>query len=134
MGNQQSDLVAIRELVAQVEKYQNAELVDGALALYREDAVTTNVGGLVLVGRDAIAEFIRRFLPGSMEGLRVSYEVVHVVFIRPDVAAVKLRQTYVSTNGEPSEFEGEGSPLWILSREADGWRKVATQNTRVSAQ
>jgi hypothetical protein len=40
---------------------------------------------------------------------------VHVLFIRADVAAVKVRQLYASDDGRPSEDVGEGSPMFVIS-------------------
>ena len=48
--------------------------------------------GKRLTGRDEIAAFTRTVLPEAMKDSTATYEVVHVVFIRPDVAAVKVRQ------------------------------------------
>ncbi len=78
------------------------------------------------------AAFTRQVLPGGMAGLLCTMEVVHVLFIRPDVAAVKVRQRYTSTTGQPSADDGEGTPLFVMAKEADGrWWLVACQNTGV---
>lgn len=50
-------------------------------------------------------------------------------FIRPDVAAVKVRQLYL-TPGD----EREGAPLYVMSKHDDGrWLLTACQNTEVAA-
>jgi uncharacterized protein (TIGR02246 family) len=66
------------------------------------------------------------------EGLTMTMEVVHVLFIRPDVAAVKVRQIYTSSDGHPSEAEGEFTPMFVMAKEDEQWRLVACQNTGVS--
>jgi uncharacterized protein (TIGR02246 family) len=58
-------------------------------------------------------------------------EVAHVLFIRADVAAVKVRQIYTSNDGRPSESEGEGTPLFVMAKEDGRWLLVACQNTGV---
>ena len=64
----------------------------------------------------------------------MSMEVVHVLFIRDDVAAVKVRQVYTSTDGEPAEDEGEGTPMFVMAKENGScWLLVACQNTGVLA-
>jgi len=66
-----------------------------------------------------------------MKGLTMSMEVLHVLFIRDDVAAAKVRQIYTSSDGRPSEAEGEGSPLFVMAKDEGLWRLVACQNTLV---
>lgn len=70
-------------------------------------------------------------LPGAMQHSTASYEVVHVLFIRPDVAAVKVRQRPVTLNGRPLDGP-EGSPLYVMTKEHGAWRLVACQNTLVA--
>ncbi|MBL7497129.1 SgcJ/EcaC family oxidoreductase [Frankia sp. CNm7] len=126
-----ADLAAIRDVVATVEHTQQHELVDEFLELFRADAIWTTGHGRRLFGRDEISAFARQVLPGAMANLRGWYEVVHVLFIRPDVAAVKVRQRYTRPDGEPIEGESEGSPLYVMAKEDGHWRLVACQNTGV---
>ena len=66
-----------------------------------------------------------------MKESTATYEVVHVVFVRPDVAAVKVRQRPVTLDGQPIEGQREGSPLYVMAREDGRWCLVAGQNTLV---
>lgn len=127
----ESEIAAITQVVATVEHAQRHELVDEFISLFREDAIWTTGGGKLLIGRDAIADFTRQVLPGAMTGLVPSYEVVHVLFIRPDVAAVKVRQRYFSPTGELLSTPGEGSPMYVMSKEDGRWYLTACQNTLV---
>ncbi|WP_222105957.1 SgcJ/EcaC family oxidoreductase [Catellatospora sichuanensis] len=127
-----SETAALARVVAAVEHAQRHELVDEFVALFREDAIWTTGGGRLLIGRDAIAAFTAQVLPGAMAGLVPSYEVVHVLFIRPDVAAVKVRQRYFSPDGVLMTEQGEGTPMYVMSKEDGGWRLVANQNTSVA--
>src|SRR5918998_1245290 len=81
--------------------------------------------------RKGVAAFTRQVLPGAMQDSTATYEVAHVLFIRPDVAAVKVRQRAVTLDGEPIEGENEGSPLYVMAKEDGQWRLVAGQNTIV---
>lgn len=128
-----AEIEAIKQVVATVQHAQQNELVDEFVGLFRADAIWTTGGGKRLFGRDEISAFTQQVLPGGMNGLTVTFEVVHVLFIRADVAAVKVRQVYVSSNGQPSEDEGEGTPLFVMSKEDGQWRLVACQNTGVLA-
>ncbi|SEQ24491.1 conserved hypothetical protein [Lentzea albida] len=126
-----TDLADIEALVATVQHSQQNELAEEFIALFREDAIWTTAHGRRLTGRDEIASFTRQVLPGAAKEATATYEVAHVLFIRPDVAAVKIRQRPVRPDGTPLPDQNEGSPLYILSKEDEGWRIAAGQNTIV---
>ncbi|GHI85163.1 hypothetical protein Sxan_25270 [Streptomyces xanthophaeus] len=124
-----ADIEAINRLVATVEHSQRNKDPEEFLGLFHPDAIWTTAHGKVLIGLDAISEFTRKVLPAASWDGEVTYEVGHVLFIRPDVAAVKVRQRYFS----PGE-ESEGAPLYVISKQADGrWLLTACQNTGVVA-
>ncbi|MCJ1677526.1 SgcJ/EcaC family oxidoreductase [Streptomyces sp. APSN-46.1] len=124
-----ADIEAISQLVATVEHSQQNKDPEEFLGLFHPDAIWTTAHGKVLIGLDAISEFTRKVLPAASWDGKVTYEVVHVLFIRPDVAAVKVRQRYLS----PGE-ESEGAPLYVMSKQVDGrWLLTACQNTGVVA-
>jgi uncharacterized protein (TIGR02246 family) len=130
-GVMNAETDAISQVVAVIEHAQRHELVEEFVSLFREDAIWTTGAGKLLIGRDAIADFTRQVLPGAMNGLVPSYEVVHVLFIRPDVAAVKVRQRYFSPAGDLVTELGEGTPMYVMSKEDGQWRLTANQNTGV---
>ncbi|MET7424725.1 SgcJ/EcaC family oxidoreductase [Dactylosporangium sp. NPDC005555] len=117
---------ALREVVGKVQDAQQREAVDEFVALFRHDAVWTTGHGKRLTGRDEIAAFTGKVLPGAMRGTTVTYEMLDVLFIRPDVAAVRVRQTTVSPDGA-----AEGSPVYVMAREDGRWLLTACQNTPV---
>lgn len=121
----------IEQLVATVEHSQQNELPEEFIELFRSDAIWTTAHGKRLTGRDEIASFTRHKLPGSSKEQTATYEVAHVLFIRPDVAAVKIRQRPVTPDGTFLLDQNEGSPLYVLSKEDGGWRIAAGQNTIV---
>lgn len=126
-ATQQADLKAIEQVVATVERTQRAKDPDGFLALFHPDALWTTAHGKVLIGFDAIAEFTRAVLPNATWDGEVTYRVVHTQFLRPDVAAVKVRQVYHSPKGDT-----EGAPLYVMTKQDDGrWLLHAGQNTEV---
>jgi uncharacterized protein (TIGR02246 family) len=123
------DIEAIEQVVATVEHSQKHKDPDEFLALFHPAAVWTTGGGKVLIGLDTISEFTRKVFPAADWDGKVTYEVIHVFFIRPDVAAVKVRQLYL-TPGD----ESEGAPLYVMSKQDDGrWLLTACQNTEVVA-
>ncbi|MGW0551335.1 SgcJ/EcaC family oxidoreductase [Streptomyces altiplanensis] len=122
-----ADIEAVKQVVATVEHSQQHKDPDEFLALFHPDAVWTTAHGKVLIGLEAISEFTRKVLPAASWDGKVSYEVVHVLFIRPDVAAVKVRQRYLSPDDE-----SEGAPLYVMTKQGDGrWLLTACQNTQV---
>ena len=122
-----ADIKAIKEIVATVERTQRARDAEGFLALFHPDALWTTAHGKVLVGFDAIAEFTRAVLPTATWSGEVTYEAAHIRFLRPDVAAVKVRQVYHSSEGDK-----EGAPLYVMTKQDDGtWLLHACQNTEV---
>lgn len=131
LSTREEDLEAIKQVVASVRHATQNELVEEFLDLFRADAIWTTGGGKRLFGREEIAAFTREVLPGGMKGLTMSMEIVHVLFIRPDVAAAKVRQVYTSSDGQPSASEGEFTPMFVMSKEDGRWRLVACQNTGV---
>lgn len=126
-----TELAAIRAVVDTVAHAQANELVDEFVGLFREDAIWTTGHGKRLFGRAAIAEFTAQVLPGATAHGSASYEVEHIMFIRPDVAAVKIRQRYFTLDGE---LDSEGSPMYVMSKEDGRWMLTANQNTSVVAE
>ncbi|MFD8293275.1 SgcJ/EcaC family oxidoreductase [Streptomyces lavendulae] len=127
MNTEIADIKAIAQVVADVERTQRAKDVEGFLSLFHPDALWTTAHGKVLIGRDAIAEFTRAVLPAASWDGEVTYEAVHTQFLRPDVAAVKVRQVYHS-----AEADTEGAPLYVMTKQEDGtWLLNACQNTEV---
>ncbi|MFA1549594.1 SgcJ/EcaC family oxidoreductase [Actinomadura chokoriensis] len=120
------EIEAIKQVVATVEHSQNNELPDEFVGLFRADAIWTTGGGKRLFGREAISAFTHQVLPGGMRGSTVTFEVEHMLFIRPDVAAVKVRQVYETPDGQKL-----GTPMFVMSKEDGQWRLTACQNTSV---
>ncbi|WP_280496698.1 SgcJ/EcaC family oxidoreductase [Nocardia farcinica] len=126
-----AELAALREVVAAVDRAQAAEDVGAFVGQFRPDAIWTTGHGKRLFGRDAIAEFTARVLPGATAHGSATYEIERVLFLRPDVAAVKVRQRYFDADGAPA---GEGTPMYVLTKEDGRWLLTANQNTPVVAE
>ncbi|WP_019928540.1 SgcJ/EcaC family oxidoreductase [Nocardia sp. BMG111209] len=124
-----AELAAIHAVVTAVDEAQRHEHADDFLALFHPDAIWTTGAGKFLNGLDEIAEFTRRVLPGSTKDGYATYEIFFVRFIRPDVAAVKVRQRYWSNEGE---LQSEGSPLYGMTKDDGRWLLTFCQNTPVA--
>lgn len=125
----QVEIEAIKRVVATLEHSQQNELPDEFVGLFRADAIWTTGHGRRLFGRDEISTFTHQVLPGAMKDSTATYEVEHVLFIRPDVAAVKAHAQYWTLDGKP--IGNAASPLYVMSKENGQWRLVACQNTEV---
>ena len=128
---QAAEIEAIREVIATLEHSQQNELPDEFVGLFRADAIWTTGHGRRLTGRDEIAAFTHQVLPGAMRDTTATYEVVQVLFIRPDVAAVKVHAQYLTREGLP--IGNPGTPLYVMAKEGGRWRLAACQNTEVLA-
>ncbi|NEA33958.1 SgcJ/EcaC family oxidoreductase [Streptomyces sp. SID13031] len=127
-----ADVDAIITLVATVEEAQGKEDADAFLALIRDDAVWVTGHGKRLYGRDTIAEFTRRVLPGATKDSYSTYSPDHLLFLRPDIAVVNVNQKYALRPGATTELSVEtGSPVYFLAKNDGAWRIAAAQNTVV---
>ncbi|APE33766.1 DUF4440 domain-containing protein [Nocardia mangyaensis] len=124
----ETEIAAIRAVVATVARAQANELVEEFVGVFRDDAIWTIGHGKKLFGRNAIGEFTAQVLPGGSPSGRVAYELEHVLFLRPDVAAVKARQPHYPLG---DELDGEGAPLYVTTKEDGRWLLAANQNTPV---
>lgn len=130
-GSPAADVDELVARVAELERTQRAEDVDGFLALFDDDAVWVSGGGVRLIGLATIAAFTRQVLPGAFETGSVRYEVEHIRFITPDVALTGVNQEYLTTEGEPLTPPEQGRPSYIWHRSHGQWRIGAGQNTAV---
>ncbi|MFG2827282.1 SgcJ/EcaC family oxidoreductase [Streptomyces sp. NPDC048434] len=126
---QEAEIEAIKQVIATLEHCQQNELPDEFIGLFRHDAIWTTGHGKRLTGRDEIADFTHKVLPGAMKESTATYEVVDVLFIRPDVAAVKVHAQYLTLGGQPTG--NPGTPLYVMAKEDGQWRLVACQNTEI---
>ncbi|WP_030231096.1 SgcJ/EcaC family oxidoreductase [Streptomyces sp. NRRL S-350] len=125
-----AEVAAIRRLVAEVEHAQQNELADRFLGVFRqEDPVWTTGHGRRLSGFEEIATFTRKVLPGAAAEATAVYDVERVLFLRPDVAAVNVRQQPVRPDGTRITDRPEGRPFYVLVKEDGAWRIGAAQNT-----
>lgn len=128
-GARRRDVAAIEARVAELEKAQQQESVEDFVGLLAPTAVWVTGGGRRLTGRDEIRAFTEKVLPGAMKDSTATYEVVHVSFVRPDVAVANVRQRPVTHDGEPLEGQPEGRPVYVMAKEDGRWKIVAAQNT-----
>ncbi|WP_411079596.1 SgcJ/EcaC family oxidoreductase [Streptomyces sp. cmx-18-6] len=145
----QEDVDAIVAFVAAVQDAQHKALPEAFLGGFREDAIWTTAHGKRLTGLPEIGAFTRKVLPPQADSpVKATYTVDLILFIRPDVAAVKIRQRPVDLDGvfldeifrgqeDPSELIAAhpeavpGTPTYVLAKDDGVWRVAAAQNTPV---
>jgi uncharacterized protein (TIGR02246 family) len=123
-----NDVEALIRRVAELERAQQTEDVEGFLALFDPVAVWVTGGGIRLIGLESISEFTRKVLPGAMSEGSVTYNVVHIQQITPHVVLTGVNQQYLDADGQPTSA---GRPTYIWRRSGATWRIVAGQNTGV---
>ncbi|MEU7900309.1 SgcJ/EcaC family oxidoreductase [Nonomuraea sp. NPDC049152] len=118
------------QLVTDVEHAQQNELPAAFMSLSRtQDPVWTTGHGKRLSGWGKINTFTYKVLPSAMKHSTASYEVVRILFVRPDVAAVNVRQRPVQLDGT-IEDQPEGRPFYILAKDDGEWKIAAAQRRR----
>ncbi|MFH8885844.1 SgcJ/EcaC family oxidoreductase [Streptomyces californicus] len=146
----QEDVDAIVAFVARIEHAQQNVLADAFLDGFREDALWTTAHGKRLTGLPEISAFTRTVLPPQAGSpVTATYRVDLILFIRPDIAAVKIRQRPASRDDgrfldevfhgskDPSALMAAhpeaipGTPTYVLAKDDGVWRIAAAQNTQV---
>lgn len=115
-------VAALVARVAGLERAQLSEDVDGFVELFDADAVWVSAGGVRLIGREAIAAFTAKVLPGAFANGTVRFEVEHVRFITPDVALTGVDQEYLDLERRSLTPRREGRPTYIWLRRDGQWR------------
>lgn len=128
----ESDVTAIRELIAAAERHQNE--VEPFLALHTEDAVIVNIAGIRLLGRDALREAMTRALSTRLANVLTTTEVLDIRFARPDVAVVSCVKHVRDENPDSTgSLPAAGSLTYVVVKQAEGWRIALAQTTPQAA-
>ncbi|CAM5437295.1 SgcJ/EcaC family oxidoreductase [Streptomyces badius] len=146
----QEDVDAIVAFVAGVQEAQLNADPDAFLAGFREDAIWTTAHGKRLTGLPEISAFTRKVLPPQADSpVIATYTADLILFVRPDIAAVKIRQRPAERAGgayldkifhgqeDPAELMAArpeavpGTPTYVLAKDDGVWRIAAAQNTQV---
>ncbi|GAB2959175.1 hypothetical protein GCM10027280_54860 [Micromonospora polyrhachis] len=138
--NRQSDedrIAAIRQVVADAEKYQNDP--EPFLALHTAETIIVNIAGRRVLGRDALRAAMTAALASPLAQVRTRQEIVDVRFPAPGVALVSCTK-HVSDDRDAVVKDASGAGLpksgsltYILVEEADAWRIALAQTTPIMA-
>ena len=126
-----ADVEDVRRVIADAETAFNANDADLLVEHFARNATAVGVTGALLVGRDAVLEAGRTLFAGPLRDQRARYELVDVLFVRPDVALARKHATAVGPDGEPVAVGHAMTALYVLVRENARWWVVSRQNTLV---
>jgi uncharacterized protein (TIGR02246 family) len=128
----QKSEVAIRQLVADAEAFQNT--TDRFTELLTEHVVVVNIAGIRVMGKDALTSAMSRALETSLANVLTKTEITDIQFVRPDVAIVSCIKQITDQNLEATEtFPSRGNLTFVIVNEKDGWRIALAQTTPVLA-
>jgi uncharacterized protein (TIGR02246 family) len=117
---------------ALVNAMQEAFNAKDATALARnlaDDASWTNALGVRVRGRQEIEKLARVMMVRNRSNF-ARYEIIDVLPVRADVGVVNLLQVPTDARGQDLPEPG-AAPIYVIAREANGWKIVASQNTLV---
>ena len=125
-----ADEAAIREGVKQLETGWNTK--SGALFAkpFTDDADYVVINGLYIKGRNAIETGHQRIFDTIYKDTTISLTVKQIRFLRPDVAVVHVSG---HRDGPTKELVGDAMMTLMMTKEQQGWRIAAFQNTSVAA-
>jgi uncharacterized protein (TIGR02246 family) len=130
-ANRSADEAAVRDLYRRLLDGWNEGSGSAFAAPFAEDGDLVAFDGTHFEGREEISAFHQELFDRWMKGTRLVGEVRDVRFLGPDAAVVHaVGGTVMRGKTEPSP-ERDSIQTLVATREDDGWRLAAFQNTRV---
>ena len=126
-----ADVEDIRRVIDDAAPAFNANDADLLVEHFARNASAVGVTGDLLAGREAVREASRSLFAGPLRDQRARYDLVDVLFVRPDVALARKNATAVGPAGEPLPVGHAMTALYVLVREDGRWWVVARQDTLV---
>jgi uncharacterized protein (TIGR02246 family) len=99
---------------------------------FAEHADYIVVNGLLLKGREAIAQSHQRIFDTIFKNTKLKLEIRQIRFVRSDVAVVHTGGNIVSKN-EAFPAAHAAFPTFVLSKDRGKWQIIAFQNTANAA-
>jgi uncharacterized protein (TIGR02246 family) len=127
-----ADLAAIRAVIHDVAAGVTAKDADRCAAWFTADARSVTATGSRAIGREAIRAAHRTAFAGPLAATVARFEVVDVIFIRPDVAVVTAG-AFPESDGPSPDLDRPGTVIThVMVRDGDQWAIAARQFTRVA--
>ncbi len=131
MTENEQDVAAIRQIVADVEAGFNTNDADLMNRHFTENAAVVNAMGIRTVGREALLAASEAGLAGFLKDQYARYEVRDVTFLREDVALAHKEAYATTAEGADVEVGHAMNALYVLVKAAGRWQIAARQNTLV---
>jgi uncharacterized protein (TIGR02246 family) len=122
-NSQDADSDAIRQVISGFLDAFNRHDARGWAAPFTEDGDFTNVAGLTRHGRKEVEERFTGLFAASLKTAHRTATVLHIRFIRPDVAAVDAEWELVGSKAA----DGSDNPvrkglfIWTMTKENGHW-------------
>jgi uncharacterized protein (TIGR02246 family) len=120
---------AAHALVNAMQKAFNAKDAAALAHNLADHASWTNALGVRVRGRQEIEKLARTMMARNRRNF-ARYEIIDVLPVRADVGIVNLLQVPTDAHGRDLPEPG-AAPIYVIAREADGWKIVAGQNTLI---
>ncbi|EHR62885.1 SgcJ/EcaC family oxidoreductase [Saccharomonospora cyanea] len=127
----EEDLAAIRQIVADTESAYNTNDAELMTKHFARNATVVNAMGVTLSGVDAIVEATRQGLAGFLRDEHVRYDLLDVLFVRPDVALAYKGARATDAEGNLLDAEHVMKVLYVVVKEDGRWWTVARHHTLV---
>src|SRR6185503_3367444 len=126
-----ADEAAIRENVKQMVSGWNTK--SGALFAtpFADDADYVIINGNYIKGREVIAQSHQRIFDSIFKDTTLTLEVKQIRFIRPEVAVVHVSG---HRDSRTKELNQGAMITLVMTKEKQGWKIAAFQNTAVASQ
>jgi len=128
-----ADRAAIEAVIADVETGFNTKDPALSVAHFARNATAVTVGGARSSGLDALLAAHRSAFAGPLRDQYARYDVLDVVFLRPDVALAHKGARAVEADGTPIDVGHAMVALYVLVKERRRWWIVSRQNTLVAS-
>lgn len=125
-----ADEAAIRENVSQLVSGWNTK--SGALFAtpFAEDADYVIINGSYIKGRDVIAKSHQGIFDSIFKDTTLTLNVKQIRFVRPEVAVVHVSG---HRDGPTKELVQDAMITLVMTKEKQGWKIAAFQNTAVAS-
>lgn len=133
MPTGQDGEVAVREVIAALEKAWLEGKPDDYASHFTNDAYFTNWNAHHVAGRQAIKQLMNTVLVDVLPGSKVKYEVRRLRFIRPEVAVVVTQGSTVQ-NFDEFAPQPTNRQSFILVKNGGKWEVDVFHNSAVQAE
>jgi uncharacterized protein (TIGR02246 family) len=131
-ADHESNPADVRTFFAAFAAAHAREDVETYLSCFGEEAVWVTSRGVCYRGRDALAEYLRRVIPGGLGAGSVRYVVESVHPLGPATRLVVVEQTYLDSAGDTRDERARHTHTYVVTGgtgEAKNLRIAAGQNT-----